>query len=114
MKKNKKTLSPRQLYLRKIKLDKSKIVIIQIAVLVAFVGLWELSTFLGWVDSFFVSSPSRIIKTFADLWKQDIMKHIGITLLECVLGFLISTVVGVTVAVERNFPKSCRAILSGA
>lgn len=110
MKKNKKTLSPRQLYLRKIKLDKSKIVIIQIAVLVAFVGLWELSTLLGWVDSFFVSSPSRIIKTFADLWKQDIMKHIGITLLECVLGFLISTVVGVIVAIVLWWSETFRRV----
>ena len=106
----KKLLTPREAYLRSVKRDKIKIITIQIAVLVAFIGFWELSTALGWVDAFFVSSPSRIIKTLVDLSKQDLFKHVGITLLECILGFTISTVVGMAIAVMLWWSKTFRRV----
>ena len=99
MKTSKKPISPRQRYLRSVRLDKLKIHGIRIAVLAAFIGLWELTTALGWVDSFFVSSPSRICKTFVELMGKDLPRHIGITLLECVAGFVISTAVGALAAI---------------
>lgn len=99
MKTSKKPISPRQRYLRSVRLDKLKIHGIRIAVLAAFIGLWELTTALGWVDSFFVSSPSRICKMFVELMGKDLPRHIGITLLECVAGFVISTAVGALAAI---------------
>ena len=106
----KKILSDRELYLRSISRDKRKILFIQIAVLAAFIGFWELSTAAGWVDSFFVSSPSRIVKTFWSMLGQDLMKHIGITLLECVLGFVISTLVGVIIAILLWWNRTFRRV----
>lgn len=106
----KKILSDRELYLRSISRDKHKILFIQIAALAAFIGFWELSTAVGWVDSFFVSSPSRIVKTFWSMLGQDLMKHIGITLLECVLGFVISTLIGVIVAVLLWWNRTFRRV----
>ncbi len=106
----KKIPTPREAFLRSVKRDKIKILSIQIAVLVVFIGFWELSTALGWVDAFFVSSPSRIIKTLADLAKQDLWKHVGITLLECVLGFTISTLVGVGIAILLWWSKTFRRV----
>ena len=110
MKTSKKTLSPRERYLRSIRLDKLKIHGIRIAILAAFIGLWELTTALGWVDSFFVSSPSRIGKTFVELIQKDLMRHIGITLLECVAGFAISTAVGAVFAIALWWSVTFRRV----
>ncbi len=93
-----KNFSPRELFLRGVKREKYKILLIQIGILIAFIGLWELLTATGAVDSFFVSSPSRIVKTFISTLGNDLMRHIGITLLECIIGFAVSTLVGFIVA----------------
>ncbi len=94
----KKTFSPRELYLRGIKRDKLKILLIQIGFLVLFIGLWELLTATGVLDSFFISSPSRIATAFVSMLKGDLLHHIGVTLLECIIGFAVSTLVGFVVA----------------
>ena len=86
-------------FLRKQRLDKVRILSIQLAVLVGFIGLWELLADTGAIDSFITSSPSRIIKMFGQLVSQDIFKHMGITLLECIAGFIISTVLGSVIAI---------------
>lgn len=103
--------TPRALYLRKVKRDKVKVLTIQIAVLVAFIGLWELLAATGVIDPFFTSSPSRILKMLSQLVRQDIFKHIGITLLECVLGFIISTVLGVIIAIALWWSETLRRVL---
>lgn len=97
-------------YLKKLKLDKIKILTIQIAVLVGFIGLWELLAATGAIDAFITSSPSRIIKMLGDLIHQDIFKHIGITLLECILGFAISTVLGVIIAILLWWSETFRRV----
>lgn len=55
-----------------------------------FLILWEASADLGWIDSFFFSSPSRVIiqlgKLSAD---RSLFLHIGITLYETILSFLL-------------------------
>ena len=106
----KKTLSPRAIYLRNERRDKIKILTVQLSVLILFFGLWELGARVGFIDSFFVSSPSRMVKTFLDLIKQDLMRHIGITLLECVIGFAVSTVVGLIIAVALWWNRTFRRV----
>lgn len=87
-------------YLRKIKIKQVTILTIQIAILVAFFGFWELLTSLKVIDGFIMSSPSRIIKTIGDLYKSGtLFYHIGVTLYESVLAFIIATGVGFIIAV---------------
>lgn len=107
----KKVLPPRALYLKKARRNRIKILVIQLSVLVGFIGLWELLAATGVIDSFITSSPSRIAKTLSDLFSQDIMKHIGITLLECVLGFIISTVLGSLIAIALWWSDTLRRVL---
>ncbi len=68
----------------------------RLALLVVFAGTWEGATGGGFVNPFWVSSPSRIV---LDLWKQfsrtDTYLHIGVTLYEAFLGFVIGAVVGI-------------------
>ena len=72
----------------------------QIAVLLGFLGLWELGAALGWFDPFILSSPSRVWATIVRLYaSHELWLHIGTTLLETVLGFLLGTLLGTLLAI---------------
>lgn len=107
----KKPLAARDVYLKNIKMQKVKIVIMQISLLILFIGLWQLLASTGVIDDFITSSPVRIVKTLGTLFSQGLMKHIGITLLECVVGFIISTVLGMVIAVCLWSSETARRVL---
>ena len=59
-------------------------------IFVLFIVLWEISANQKWIDSFFFSSPSRVARCFVDQIRYNAMlSHIGVTLLETVLSFLL-------------------------
>lgn len=97
--KKKKLLSEHELFIRKHRARKIRIVVIQVLILVGFFGIWELAATLGLIDSFITSSPSRIIKMLGELSEQNLWLHIGTTLYECVIGFILSTVLGCLIAI---------------
>ncbi len=101
----------RQAYLKKIRRDKIKVAVLQAVILVAFLGLWQLLASTGIIDDFITSSPIRIIKMFSQLLSQDIFKHIGITLLECVIGFVVSGLLGFIIAVGLWASDTARRVL---
>ena len=69
-------------------------------ILFFFIVLWEVSTRLGWIDGFIFSSPSRLVTTFIDMWNNNqLYMHIGITLLETLLSFLIVVGIGILTAI---------------
>lgn len=83
-----------------LKRNKVVVKIVQIGILVAFFGLWELAVKLEWIDAFFMSSPSRILTTLTNLASQNALwNHVSATLMETVYGFLLSTAIGSVVAV---------------
>ena len=107
----KKTRTLREQYLFDKRMEKLKIVLIQIAVLLFFFGLWELLARTGAIDSFFTSSPSRMLITLKQLVRQDLFRHVGITLLECICGFAIATVLGTIIAVFLWWSKTLRRVM---
>ena len=92
-------LTPHERYLLGVRRGKLIVRLWQILLFIAFIGLWELLTAVGWIDPFFTSSPSRIIATIAELMADDFMYHIGVTLLECTIGFTVSMALGSAIAV---------------
>lgn len=83
-----------------LKRNKVVVKIVQIGILVAFFGLWELAVKLEWIDAFFMSSPSRILTTLTNLASQNALwNHVSATLMETVYGFLLSTAIGSVAAV---------------
>ncbi len=69
-------------------------------ILFAFIFLWEISTRLEWIDSFIFSSPSRLVTTFINMWNENqLYMHIGVTLLETLISFLIVVGIGVLIAI---------------
>lgn len=91
--------TPRQRYLAKRRNDKLIVAALQIGLLLAFIGLWELAAYLGWIDSFITSCPSRIVKTQSSLNPSELFTHIGYTLAECVVGFIAASLLGILIAV---------------
>lgn len=89
----------RKKYLRKIKQEKITVFLTQIGILLAFIAIWEILANLKIIDSFITSQPSRIFATFMDLSSNDLLKHLGVTLYETIVGFLAGTSLGICIAI---------------
>ncbi|MGI5841849.1 MAG: ABC transporter permease [Christensenellales bacterium] len=99
-------------YLKKNKRTKTTTLIIQIGILVLMVVLWEILTHFKLLDPFFYSSPSRIVKKIGDMAKGgSLFVHMGTTLLETVLGFLFSTILGTFIAIVLWWNERTRKVL---
>lgn len=99
-------------YLKKQKIHKLVIRIIQIGILILIFGLWELSAYLEWSDPFITSSPSRVVKSIANLYTSgQLFTHLGATLWETVVSFLLSTVLGTAIAVILWWSETVRRVL---
>ncbi|MDE7379652.1 MAG: ABC transporter permease [Clostridia bacterium] len=100
------------LYLKKKRRKRILINLARVGLLVAILGIWELLAQLKVIDSFITSSPSRVAITIGDLYKNGtLFSHIGITLMETMVGFIIAVVLGYTVAVLLYMSDSARKIL---
>lgn len=89
----------RKQYLNNIKKKKYLVLLTQISILIGFLALWEVMANKGVIDSFITSQPSRIFETFMNLTSNDLLKHIGVTVYETVIGFLVGTILGIVVAI---------------
>ncbi len=99
-------------YLRKERNKKIIITVSRILILVAIIGIWELCAQVRLIDPFITSSPSRVIKTIGDLFKNGtLFYHIGITLGETIAGFTIAVILGYSIAVLLWASDSARKIL---
>ena len=89
----------RKKYLRKITWNKIAVLTRQILLLIAFIAIWEILAKINVIDSFITSSPSRIFKTLMNLSENDLMRHLGVTAIETLIGFLSGTFLGVMIAI---------------
>ena len=84
----------------------------RIILLIALLGLWELSAHLQWADPFITSSPSRIIKQTIELYNNgSLWLHISTTLNETLLAFVLSTAIGTALAIILFMFKPVRRVL---
>ncbi|WP_127491418.1 ABC transporter permease [Paenibacillus glycanilyticus] len=71
----------------------------QIAILLLFIALWEAAGRQKWIDPLLFSYPTKIIN---QLWNSmadgSIWPHIGMTVSETIIGFLLGTLVGTGIA----------------
>ena len=89
----------RKKYLKKQKQSKIAVLGTQIAIVIIFVAAWEILANTGIIDSFITSQPSRIIKTFINLSQNDLLKHLGVTFFETIIGFLSGSILGVIISI---------------
>ncbi|MBR5320090.1 MAG: ABC transporter permease [Peptococcaceae bacterium] len=89
-----------QVWLLQHKREKQKITAVQILLLITLLAVWELAARMGWIDTFLFSSPGAIVEIFWIYFSNGtIWAHIGITMWETFVGFLIGTFCGIAIAV---------------
>lgn len=84
----------------------------RILILIAFLFIWEFTTRMGYVDSFFFSSPSQVTLCFIGMVKDlSFFTNTGITLLETIISFLLVFLIGMVTATLLWYSKKCSEIL---
>ncbi|MDT7556425.1 MAG: sulfonate transport system permease protein, partial [Pseudonocardiales bacterium] len=78
--------------------------LLRLAIVVVWLGSWELVVGLQWIDQFFYSRPSKIWARLVEWFTVgtdfgSIWLHIWVTVEEAVIGFMIGTVAGVVLGV---------------
>jgi len=99
-------------YLKNKRIAKILILSAQIGILIFLIALWEILAQLNVIDTFIMSSPSRIVNTIADLYVNgNLFHHIFTTLYEAIIGFLIATLGGTLIAIILWWNDTLRRIL---
>ena len=84
----------------------------RLLILILFLGLWEITSRLGMIDSFVFSSPAKIVRCFWSMvLDRSIFLHLGITLYETILSFLFVTGISILIAVILWYSKKLSEIL---
>ena len=89
----------RKIYLKKIKREKISVTLCRVFILVFFIAFWEIGGRLGIIDNFVLSQPSRIISVIADYKENSLLLHIGTTLFETGVGFILGVILGSLLAI---------------
>lgn len=99
-------------YLQQHKRHRRIVRVSRILILLSFLFLWEFTANVGIIDSFIFSSPSKIALCFLEMIRnRSIFLHIGVTLYETILSFLLVTAIGVMMAVALWFSSKLSEIL---
>lgn len=95
-----KSSSLQEKYIANIKSSRRKVILARIFILASFLFLWEYAVYTKWIDAFFFSSPSRIVKCFVSMAKDlTIFRHVGITLFETIVSFLLVILISLLVTI---------------
>lgn len=71
----------------------------RIFIFAAFLILWQAASDLGWIDKFYFSSPTEIGALFLhDIQDRSLLSHIGITLFESGVSFLLILLFAMVIA----------------
>lgn len=98
-------------YLRGVKKKTILVNIARFAILIFLLTLWELSAQFNWINPFITSSPSRILKSIADLYENGtLFYHVGTTLWETLVGFFIAVALGYGIALLLWWSEAFRRI----
>ena len=86
-------------YLKRNKKNKIIVFVMQILLFIILLITWELLSRLGKINTFLTSSPSLIFKTIINLYNSNnLFNHIGITIYEVFISFILSIIIGIIIA----------------
>lgn len=98
-------------YLKKLRRKKIIVNLARIGLLALLLGAWELCAQLQLIDPFITSSPSRVVKTIGELYLNgNLFYHIGVTLMETLIGFAVAVALGYSIAVALWMSDSLQKI----
>lgn len=99
-------------YLLRHRRHKRTVTVSRILILIVFLLVWEITADKGIIDSFIFSSPSKIVLCFwGMLLDKSIFLHLGVTLYETLLSFLLVIAISILVAVALWFSTKLSEIL---
>jgi NitT/TauT family transport system permease protein len=88
------------------------VIAMQVLILVAMIGGWEVAARAGWLDAFFWSQPSAIWKTLIVYFTEgDAWTDIGFTFRSTILGFIIGTTAGSLLGLSFWWSRNYAAVL---
>ncbi len=100
------------LYLRGVRKKTVLINAVRLSIFFIFLFVWELAARLEWVNPFITSSPSRVMNTIKELYKDgSLFLHVGTTLWETLLGFAIAVLLGYSIALILWWSEGARRVL---
>ena len=87
------------IFLKRIRREKTIINIARILIIVSFLIAWQLLAGFNVINTFLFSSPCRIINTIYGLFvNNNLLSHIGITIFEIIISFILSAGIGIAIA----------------
>src|SRR5215471_17818972 len=100
--------------------NRGRVWLLQIALLIAFIGTWEWASRVRWIDPFFFSQPSvfggRALRWIIDpgllLGGRSIYHHLFVTLQEMIGGFVLGVAFGVAVGFVLGRSQFWSAVLN--
>ena len=99
-------------FLAGIKRHKTIVCISRILILFLFISVWEFTARTGIIDSFIFSSPAKITLCFWSMFlDKSIFLHMGITLYETLVSFILTTLISILIAVALWFSQKLSEIL---
>lgn len=100
------------IYLKKLKKEKYIIRFFKLFIITLLIIIWELSAKYKLINTFLFSSPTLIIKTIINLYKDNnLFTHIFITFSETIISFILATTIGIIVATFMWWNKKIAKIL---
>jgi NitT/TauT family transport system permease protein len=85
-------------FLRSLRLRQAWVVTTQIAILLAFLGLWHFAASYRLIDPFITSEPTAVARTMVELVQDGTLGyHTAITVAETLIGFMVGTVLGIVI-----------------
>ena len=72
----------------------------QFGIIIFSLIIWELCALMNWLDPFLFSSPLRVMQTIINLNNNgELWSNIGITMYETIIGFILGTTIGISLAI---------------
>lgn len=100
------------LFIKKIKRENFLVWLLRALILIFMLGLWETLARTNIIDPFITSYPTQIILTIKDLFvDNNLLYHLGITLYETLLGFIIASGLGFVIALMLWWSERARRVL---
>lgn len=107
-----KTLNIQDQYIKAHKKHHRLVTLARFGIFIGFLIIWELLARLDVIDAFFFSSPTGVIKcAYTMILDLSLFTHIGVTLYETILSFLLVIFIGIIMASLLWFSKTLSEII---
>lgn len=107
-----KPLTLQEIFIAKHKRHHRLVTLSRLGIFIGFLVIWELLSRFDIIDAFFFSSPSGVIKcAYTMILDLTLFTHIGVTLYETILSFLLVIFIGILVSSLLWFSKTLSEII---